>query len=57
MNTTLYIKSNNTNIATVSEQGIVTGVSNGKTEIIVYNGSGKTASLNVTVQTSPTGIY
>ena len=57
VNTTLYIKSNNTNIATVSEQGIVTGVSNGKTEIIVYNGSGKTASLNVTVQTSPTGIY
>ena len=57
VNNTLYIKSNNTNIATVSEQGIVTGVSNGKTEIIVYTENGKTASLDITVQTSPTGIY
>ena len=58
--TTLYIKSSNPNVATVTEDGTVTAVSSGKTTITIETENGKSATCEVTVlesQVEPTNIY
>ncbi len=57
VNTTLYAKSSNPSVATVSESGAVTGIANGEATITIETENGKSANCNVVVQTSPTGIY
>ena len=56
-NTNFTWTSSNTNVATVSNDGLVTGEANGETVIIVKDDSGAVATCKVTVQTSPTNIY
>ena len=56
-NTNLTWSSSNTNVATVSNNGLVSGKSNGETIITVRDDSGAIATCNVTVQTSPTNVY
>lgn len=56
-NTNFIWTSSNTNVATVSNDGLVTGEANGETVIIVKDHSGAVATCKVTVQTSPTNIY
>lgn len=49
--------SSNTKVATVSSQGLVTGIANGTATITATEANGgATATVAVTVQTSPTGI-
>ena len=48
--------SSNINVATVSDDGLVTAKANGETTIMVSDKTGVSATCNVTVQTSPTGI-
>ncbi len=48
--------SSNTAVATVDSNGIVTGKANGLCQITAKTENGKTATCNITVQTSPTGI-
>ncbi len=55
-NTNFTWTSSNTNVATVSNDGLVTGEANGETVIIVKDDSGAVATCKVTVQTSPIGI-
>lgn len=57
VNTTLYAKSNNTDVATISENGVITGISNGTASITVETKNGKKATCKIVVQTTPTGIY
>lgn len=48
--------SSNTKIATVNENGLVTGIANGTTVVTAKTDNGKSQKCVVTVQTSPTGI-
>ena len=48
--------SNNTNVLDVDENGLVTGKSNGTATVTVTTSNNKTATCDITVQTSPTGI-
>lgn len=54
--TELTWTSSDTNVATVDETGLVTGVGNGTATITVTTSNDKTDSCDITVQTSPTGI-
>lgn len=56
VNNKIYLESNNRSVATVSENGLVTGIANGMTEIVARTSNGKEARCNVKVQTSPTGV-
>ena len=56
INNNINFQSTNLSVATVSSDGLVTGISNGTTEIIAKTGNGKEAKCTVTVQTSPTGV-
>ena len=56
VNNKIYLESNNRSVATVSENGLVTGIANGTTEIVARTSNGKEARCNVKVQTSPTGV-
>ena len=56
VNREIQIKSNDSNVATISTKGVVTGKANGVTDIIFRTANGKEAKCNVTVQTSPTSI-
>ena len=55
-NKTVTWTSSNKKVATVSSQGVITGVGNGTAVITGTTTNGKTATCNITVQTSPTGI-
>lgn len=50
-------KSENTNIAVVDENGLVTGVANGNTTITATTKNGKKATCSVEVNTSSTGVW
>lgn len=54
--TELMWTSSDTNVATVDESGLVTGVSNGVTTITVRTSNDKTDSCDITVQTTPTAL-
>ncbi len=55
-NNNLTWTSSNNNIVTVDKTGKITGISNGTATITVTTENGKTASCEVTVQTSPTKL-
>ena len=57
INNKISLESSNSNIASVSNDGNVIGIANGTTTIVARTSNGKEARCNVTVQTSPTGIY
>ena len=48
--------SSNTNVLDVDENGLVTGKSNGTATVTVTTSNNKTATCDITVQTSPTGL-
>ena len=48
--------SSDTNVATVNETGLVTGVANGTATVTATAGNGVSASSTITVQTSPMGL-
>ena len=52
--TELTWKSSNTNVATVSKNGLVTGKTTGTAQITVETGNGKTATCNVDVKIDQT---
>ena len=54
--TDLKWTSNNTNILDIDENGLVTGKSNGTAKVTVTTSNNKTATCDITVQTSPKGI-
>ena len=55
-NKTLIWSSSNNNVATVTNNGIVTAIGNGTATITVKTLNDKSASCDITVETSPTGV-